>query len=262
VFRALYFAEMDRRHKITILVASALVSVLAAFLLAPVAQDPAFHRFADSRAWLKIPNFANVVSNIFFLAVAIAGYWEMARRQINISGKVIYGLLFAGIFLTGLGSAYYHWRPDNDRLIWDRIPMTIVFMSLLAATMAEWVDERAGIWLLWPLVTLGIFSVLWWHHTEELGHGDLRLYGWVQFFPMLCIPLILLMFGKTVGYKGVRSLLWVVVWYIVAKVFEHFDRGIFQKLGFVSGHTLKHIAAAVSTGYLVRMFEEKHSDTC
>ena len=229
------------------------------FLLPPVAQDPAFHRFADTRGWLAIPNFSNVVSNVFFLAVALWGWFEMTKRCLDTDTKVIYGLLFAGIFLTGLGSAYYHWRPDNDRLIWDRIPMTIVFMSLLAATIAEWVDRKAGMWLLWPLVAVGIFSVLWWHHTEGVGRGDLRLYGWVQFFPMVCIPLILAMFGKTGGYKGVGSLMWVVIWYVVAKVLEHFDREIFTTLGFVSGHTLKHIAAAVSTGYLVRMFEAKYS---
>jgi hypothetical protein len=171
---------------------------------------------------------------------------------------LIDGVLFAGILLTGIGSAYYHWHPDNDRLIWGWIPMTIVFMSLLAATVGEWVDRKAGIWLLLPLVTLGVGSVLWWHYTEGIGRGDLRLYGWVQFFPMLCIPIILVLFGRTGGSKGVRILVWVVVWYVVAKVLEHFDGQICEAVRFVSGHTLKHLAAAMSTAFLVKMFQAKY----
>ena len=124
--------------------------------------------------------------------------------------------------------------------------------------MWEWVDRKAGIWLLFPLVTLGVSSVLWWHYTEGIGRGDLRLYGWVQFFPMLCIPTILALFGRTAGYKGVRSLVWVVVWYVIAKGLEHFDGQVYDTLGFVNGHTLKHVAAAISTAFLVKMFQKKY----
>jgi hypothetical protein len=250
---------MTRNNKILILVGTTIASAAIPLLMAPVPQDSTFHRFADTRSWLGIGNFGNVMSNIFFLVAAVWGWVELGRRETGPNVRLIYGVLFAGVFLTGLGSAYYHWHPDNDRLIWDRIPMTVVFMSLLATTIAEWVSRTAGIWLLLPLVALGACSVVWWHHSEHLGRGDLRLYGWVQFFPMLCLPLILVLFGRTGGYKGVRSLVWVVIWYVIAKVLEHFDWQIYEAIRFVSGHTLKHIAAATSTAYLVKMFQDKYA---
>lgn len=170
----------------------------------------------------------------------------------------IYGVLFAGILLTGLGSAYYHYNPNNDSLIYDRIPMTIVFMSLLSATIAELIDTRLGTRLLSLLVAIGVSSVLWWHYTESLGRGDLRLYGLVQYYPMLFIPLILLLFRSPTSNKGISCLIWAVVWYVIAKLLEKFDREIYSTLRFISGHSLKHLAAAVSTWYLVRLFEQKH----
>jgi hypothetical protein len=175
--------SMNKRVKVWILVGVAVVTVGVVFCLKRVAQDPAFHRFADTRAWMGIPNGWNVMGNVCFLLVGVWGWMELGRRKVWIGGRIIYGVLFGGIFLTGLGSAYYHWRPDNDRLIWDRIPMTMVFMSLLAAVVGEWVDRKAGLVLLGPLVAVGVGSVLWWHWTEGQGRGDLRLYGWVQFFP-------------------------------------------------------------------------------
>lgn len=149
---------MTRTGKIGILVAATLASAALPLFMPPVPQDPAFHRFADTRSWLGIANFGNVMSNVFFLAAAVWGWIELAKRPAGPGIHLIYGLLFTGIFLTGIGSAYYHLHPDSDRLIWDRIPMTIVFMSLLAATVAEWVSQRAGVWLLLPLVALAIHS--------------------------------------------------------------------------------------------------------
>ena len=43
----------------------------------------------------------------------------------------------------------------------------------------ERIDERVGQLLLWPLILLGIVSLLIWLRTD-----DLRLYAWVQFFPV------------------------------------------------------------------------------
>jgi hypothetical protein len=250
---------MSKLSKIWILLAVVVITATVVYFLKPVAQDPAYHRFADRRSWIGIPNAWNVVSNVFFVLVGIWGYLELFRHQLDLGVRVIYGVLFAGIFLTGFGSAYYHWQPNSDRLIWDRIPMTVVFMSLLTATVSEWVDRRAGAWLLWPLVGLGIGSVLWWHHTEDLGQGDLRLYGWVQFFPMVCIPLILILFGKRGRYLGATVLAWAVAWYAMSKGFEFYDVNIFAWTRFISGHSLKHLTAAVATGYLVTMFRVKYA---
>lgn len=247
---------MKRMWRIWLLVGLSMVAVGVLFMLAPVPQALSYHVFADQRSLWGIPNFGNVVSNVPFLFVGAAGLKAIGKAKVSGSVALMYGVLFAGVLLTGFGSAYYHWHPDNDTLIWDRIPMTLVFMSLLAATVAELVDRRAGLVLLGPLLVLGVGSVLWWHYTELQGHGDLRFYGLVQFYPVLFIPVLLWLFYDPAHRPAILSLAWVVIWYGVAKVAEVLDRPIYEAVG-ISGHTVKHLAAAVSTGYLVQMFRRK-----
>ena len=248
---------MQARSKALLLAGLSVVVVAVVFLLPPVSQDVRFHHFADQRSLWGIPNFGNVVSNLPFLIVGAVGLWRVAITRVPAQIRWIYSVLFTGVLLTGFGSAYYHWHPDNDRLVWDRVPMTIVFMSLLAATVAELVDRRLGMGLLFPLVALGAGSVLYWHWSELRGRGDLRWYGLVQFYPMLLIPLLLWLYWSSAHKPAIRSLAWVVVWYIVAKVMEALDRQIYDLVG-ISGHTLKHLAAAMSTVYFVQLFGRRY----
>ena len=97
-------------------------------------------------------------------------------------------VIFLGIVLTGAGSSYYHWSPNDDTLFWDRLPMALAFMAILANAVEERVNARAGAVLLWPLLAIGVFSLLLWRWND-----DLRLYGWVQFFPCLALPLMFLL---------------------------------------------------------------------
>jgi hypothetical protein len=84
-------------------------------------------------------------------------------------------VLFAAVALTCVGSAYYHLAPDSSRLTWDRLPMGVAFMALLAAMISERIHPRAGMTLL-ALVLVGIASVLYWHWGEAAGTGNLRPY--------------------------------------------------------------------------------------
>jgi hypothetical protein len=248
---------MPESRKILLLVLLTLATLVAIFLAPPIPQALSFHHFADDRALWGISNFGNVASNLPFLIVALIGLVTVAKTAAPPAIRATYSLLFVGVLLTGVGSAYYHWNPNNDTLVWDRIPMTIVFMSLLAATVAELISRPVGIRLLLPLVALGVGSVCWWHYTETQGHGDLRLYFWVQYYPMLAIPFILWFFYKPAVIPILRCLVWVVIWYVIAKVFEQLDYPIYRAIS-VSGHTLKHLAAAVSTWYFVLLFQKQY----
>lgn len=232
------------------------VSLIGLFLADPIAQDPGYHHFADGRALFGIANFGDVMSNAPFVLVGVCGLWAARTRPgdearfILPVERLMAALAFLGILLVGPGSAWYHLAPDNDTLLWDRLPMTVGFMSIFAMMILERVSVRAAVLLLPVLLVLGVASVFYWHHTETLGRGDLRLYAWVQFFPTLSIPLMLLMFPPR--YSGQRYLWLMIAGYALAKVLEHFDASVFGLLGGgVSGHSLKHLAAAAGCWQLV-----------
>jgi hypothetical protein len=134
--------------------------------------------------------------------------------------------------------------------------MTLGFMSLFAAMIAERVDLRVGLWLLGPLLLAGLGSVLYWHWTELAGAGDLRPYAAVQFFPIVAIPLMLLLFPPR--YTGGGAIVIALVWYGLAKLFEEFDGPIYELTRhIISGHSLKHLAAAASAWWLLRMLQRR-----
>jgi hypothetical protein len=154
---------------------------------------------------------------------------------------------FAGIALTGVGSAYYHSDPNNERLVWDRLPLAVAFMALFTSVLAERIDVRLTR-LLIPLTLIGGGSVLYWGWTEAQGAGDLRPYLLVQFLPMLALPLLLILFPPR--YTRTRDLVGALVWYGTAKVLELADVLIYNQGQIVSGHTLKHLVASFSA-YLI-----------
>lgn len=244
------------RTKVFLVIALVAITIVIAKLLPPVSQSQAYHSFADDRMLLGITNVLNVISNIGFLIVGVYGFFVLRKSKTAIEIKCMYAVLYFGLILTTAGSAYYHTEPNNDTLVYDRIPMTIVFMSFLSATIAQMINRRAGVILFLPLLLLGIGSVLYWRDTQKLGFGDLRWYGLVQFLPILLIPLVYFLFDGDLQRKRLKALLPVVAWYVIAKVFEHFDREIYSFLGFVSGHTLKHLAAAVATFNIVILTKE------
>jgi len=187
----------------------------------PIPQDEAFHAFADVRALFGIPNFWNVLSNLPFAVVGIAGL----SRFRGFADRV----LFAGILLTAFGSTYYHLAPNDARLVWDRLPMTIVFMAFTAAVVDLSPAELFG------LLVAGGASVLWWHYTD-----DLRPYAVIKFGPILLIAPLLIR-SKHRGY------LWAVVGLFgIAEGFEMADRAMGLR-GYLSGHTLKHLIAGCAT---------------
>jgi len=236
--------KSNRILALLLLLAASLIGLL---LLPPIPQDQSYHEFADQRTIFGIPNFWNVVSNIPFIAVGVAGLWKL-RRNAAIS------VLFLGILLTGFGSAYYHLDPNDRTLFWDRLPMAISFMAILANVIEEQVALKVGTALLWPLIAVGLFSLLLWRWT-----GDLRLYGWVQFFPAVALILLFVLFRP--AYSGASSWLIAAAFYGVAKLFEFYDQAIYSIGSILSGHTLKHIAAAAACFVVLEYFKKRQPVT-
>jgi hypothetical protein len=236
----------------SLIIFSVIATVIMFTLVAPIPQLIEFHTFSDTRHFYGIPNFANVISNLPFLMVGYIGLRQLRVANIPSNLKLPYITIYLGSLLIYIGSSFFHWHPDHFSLLFDRLPMTLVFMSLLTVVIAEQVSER-GARVLWiPLLFVGVASVVYWYWSETQGVGDLRLYVLVQFLPMLLIPVMVLIYPSK--YSSTKGYWQLFGCYLLAKLFEEFDREIFEVLGIVSGHTLKHIVAAVGLYLLLRHF--------
>ena len=236
-----------------LLAAVVAATMVGVFRLDPIPQDPAYHDFADSREFFGLPRFWNVASNLPFLLVGVLG-WLRSGGIAATALAAHYRLLCTAVALVALGSGWYHHAPFNATLVWDRLPMTVAFMTLFSALIADRISWLLGRALLWPLVVAGVSSIAWWVRTEAAGAGDLRAYALVQFLPMLLIPLILLLWRD--GSLAARALWLAFGAYALAKLFEHFDAAVFAATGGqVAGHALKHLAAALAAWWILRAFQ-------
>jgi ceramidase len=224
-------------------------ALLVVVVVPPIPQPQWYHNFADQRSFFGIPHFWNVISNLPFLLIGSWGIWYVAAHR-SIDGlqdstvRWMYVCFFSFVSLTGVGSAYYHWEPTNDRLVWDRLPISMMFMALFVIIITERLSRRAGILLFFPLVILGAASVCYWHLTETWGRGDLRPYLLAQIYPVVAIPAIL--WRSAPKYTDNQTLYSAIAWYAGAKLYEFLDKDLYSLGQILSGHTLKHIGAAVS----------------
>jgi hypothetical protein len=250
----------------TLLRAAVPIALAAAALvwgLSPPAmvQPQAYHLFADSRPLLGVPNAGDTLSNLAFLVVGVLGLAFLWHEQARGAGEHFestremrpYWVFFFGVALTSAGSAWYHLAPDDARLVWDRLPMTIAFMSLVAAVAGERLDPRWSEVLLWPLVLLGLASVVYWRWSALAGFENLRPYLAVQFGSIAVVLAIAALYRSR--YTQGALIFALAAAYGAAKVLEVYDRAVYGLGLGVSGHTLKHLAAAAGVWMLLRSLE-------
>lgn len=230
-----------------------LIAPLAVLLwLDPIPQSSAYHDFADRRTLFGIPNFADVVSNLVFLAVGLWGLAGAARWKAD-EARLSWRILFAAMTLLCFGSVWYHLSPDNDTLVWDRLAISIVCAALLIAVLSENVAPCIQRFSLAPALLLGLSSVVYWHLSD-----DLRLYIWVQLAPLLAIPTLIALFPARYSHRA--WLLVGLVCYGVAKLAEFADDMIFElSAGLVGGHTLKHLLAGAAIAAINVMLLRRRS---
>jgi hypothetical protein len=255
------------RASVQWLIVLSAVMLLVAALAPPIPQPPEYHQFADQRDLLGIPNFLNTVSSLVFLFVGFSGLKFLLQAHGRSTAPTAdvpvfsdqrerwpYIAFFLAVGMTGIGSAYYHLAPDNDRLVWDRLPIALALTALLAAMLSERVSPRAG--RLWPvLMAAGAASVVYWHWTEQQGAGNLNFYIVVQFYSILVIAILCVFFSSRYTCGG--HILAVLGWYGVAKLAEIGDHQIFDMGEVVSGHTAKHLIAALAAYGIVDMLRKR-----
>ena len=227
-----------------------LLAGLAMIVHGPIAQLPHYHDFADQRAAFGIPHAWDVLSNGAFLVV---GAWALvaARGRGDVPEAPARNVFFATLLLTAAGSAFYHWAPDNARLVFDRLPIALACAALLAAAHARAHGGRIP-GLLGVLLALAVGSVLWWSWTESLGRGDLRPYLMLQGAPLVLVPLWQWLQGTPRAERLDFGI--AIALYAAAKGFELEDGAVLAATGAVSGHTVKHLLAALAAAFIARAF--------
>ena len=228
----------------TATLAGAVVAIIAALVLyGPIAQPDNYHAFADTRAWLGLPFAADLLSNLAFLVVGVIGARVALRLSSTMPARAAWLAFFAGVVVAAFASAYYHFSPDDAGLAIDRLPIAWACAWLTCALLAERLHPRFG----HPAALIAGFvlaslSVLLWYRGAVAGTGDLRAYLFVQFLPVLLIPLTLALLRG--GFLTAGDWLGAIALYLVAKGFELHDADVLTATGIVSGHTVKHLLAA------------------
>lgn len=222
-----------------------------ALIHGPIAQLPNYHDFADQHTLFGIPHGADVLSNLGFALVALWGWRRLAAARNHpglASGWAGYALFLTGLLLTAFGSTWYHLDPDNARLVWDRLPITLACGGLLAGVWGD-ARQRSSAGMACGLALAGIASVAWWYLTELAGSGDLRPYLLLQVLPILLIPLLQWIHGTPRAERW--AIAGALLLYVFAKFAEINDHQIAAVLGALTGHTLKHLLATAAAALVV-----------
>jgi hypothetical protein len=230
-----------------LLVASTALLFALGVLAPALPQDAAYHRFADARTLLGIPRSLDVISSAAFAIVGMSGLILMATRRPRLVSSTYAAsalLSFVGLLITAAASAAYHLAPDDAGLALDRHAMGIVFAGILGMVATERISDRAGIALAGFSLLIGQASVLWW-----TSKASVTPYVVLQFGGLLIVAVCLFLPRRGAGpHWGLLLLA-----YALAKLCEHFDAEVFALTGeSVSGHTLKHLVAALAAWTLVQ----------
>ncbi|XP_057748784.1 uncharacterized protein LOC130967789 [Arachis stenosperma] len=238
----------------------AVVCFVVLMIVTPaIPQSQEYHDFADQRTFFGIPNALNVISNFPFMIIGLIGVILCHHGnyfKLSLQGELWgWTCFYVGVAAVAVGSSYYHLKPDDARLVWDRLPMTIAFTSIVAIFIIERIDERKGMISIIPLLLIGIISIVYWRFFD-----DLRPYAVVQFAPCIAIPLMAILLPPM--YTHSTYWLWAAGFYLLAKVLEAADKVIYEWTHhIVSGHTLKHLSAAMVPVFLTLMLAKRSVDS-
>ncbi|XP_077211560.1 uncharacterized protein LOC143846854 [Tasmannia lanceolata] len=222
----------------------AFLSWLCFMLATPtIPHSPTHHLFADMRNFFGVPNTLNVISNFPFLIIGVLGLVLCLHGDylgISLRGE-IWGWVFfyAGITSWAFGSAYYHLKPDDVRVLWDRLPMMIAVTSLFSSFVIERVNERIGVTCLFSLLLFVLVSIAY-----ERTFDDLRLSMMFHFIPCIAIPAMAFLFPPK--YTHSRFWFWAAGFYLLAKFEAFADKKIYSVNRYIiSGHSLEHLCSTM-----------------
>ncbi|XVF35335.1 hypothetical protein REPUB_Repub18cG0136700 [Reevesia pubescens] len=216
------------------------------------------HLYADMRNFLGVPNTLNVITNFPFLIVGVLGFvlslggggFFYIRLRGEIWGWVLF---YGGIASVAFGSAYYHLRPDDNRVMLDTFPMMIAYSSLFSNFILERLGEKMGLSCLFSLLVIAVLSTIY-----ARTFNDLRLCMTFQLIPCIAIPIMTFLFPPK--YTHSRYWLWIAGVSIIAKMEALADMKIYRANNYIiSGHSLEHLCSAITPVLVTVMLMQRSS---
>lgn len=224
-----------------------------ALLLPGVAQPEHYHAFADQRGWLGLPHGADVLSNLGFVLMGLAGFvvlWRADRQRLKGTARALCALFLLGLLCSGAGSAFYHWAPHDERLVWDRLGMSVAFAGLLGLAVQTRIDDISARMTAALVLLAAAASLVVWVQT-----GNVLPWALLQAGGMLLV--LWLAFVSPRRHVLPLELGWVIGLYALAKLLEMSDSDVFAVTEHcVSGHSLKHWVAALAALPVLRALHQ------
>lgn len=238
-----YVHILQPQNRLHLCCVASLIGLILLLATPRIPHSSTHHIFADMRNFLGVPNTLNVLTTYPYLLIGVPGLVFCLSGScfgISLKGEVWGWVLFyVGIATAAFGSAYYHLKPDDDRVIWDRLPMMISTASLLCNLIIERVDERVGIsWLISLLMLVSVSAVF------ERAFDDLRLFIIFHFIPCIAIPILVFLFPPK--YTHSAYWFWAAGFYLLSRFESLADMKVYSVDKYIiSGHSLEHLCLAM-----------------
>lgn len=248
------------------LTGSALLLCALALCLPRMPVPASYHAFADQMTWGVLPHARDVLSNAAF---ALAGWvlWWQGRRYVRCMPDEAARQRLAsalrvsawGLVLTALCSGIYHLQPDARGLMIDRIGMSMAFAGVVGVLVADRFAPVRVVPAMAAALLLGVACAV-----GDFLHDNTM--PWVLFqlgvvLLMLLAPWVTRDAGThRLGQPAVLGVAWwqVLAFYALAKLCEMGDHALWHWTGeIISGHSLKHIAAAAAVWPIVRALRQR-----
>jgi len=237
------------RHAEIALAAAVLLLTLLAALLPAIPLPAGYHNFADQRTWLGLPHAMDVLTNLPFTAMAVWGLVRLRRLPagcVSAAQRALTGVFCGGLMLTTLCSSFYHWAPDNAGLCIDRLGMSLAFAGLLGLAAADRISDRAGL-------ALSVFVAIAAPAYALIADWAGNMTPWAVLQGAGLALLTALALRRPRDGALAFSISALIALYLLAKLLELADHPVFALTqGWISGHSAKHVAAALAAWPVVR----------
>lgn len=223
------------------LMAYTLVGCALAMVLPAIDLPAHYHDFADQGRWAGLPHARDVLSNLAFAVGGAALLRAVAQAASRLPPAAVQSLrvLGLGFVVTAVASALYHLQPDHAGLALDRAGMVVAFAGMLGVLTADRLAGVSPLRVMQTAALLGLAAVV-----AAWGRHNMTPWALFQLAGMGVMAAVLWLARRQPGTVGVHWG-WVLLWYGAAKVCEMHDHGVLALTdGWISGHTLKHLAAA------------------